>query len=718
MKTISNGKIVIENKNFCLTLRDDCIVESLIYKDKNIECIAKGNECALFSLTEERPYNNEIKLAHPNKKTTFEANSVRLEDGKLIVGFELVTFKARIAVREEDDYITFRLEEFDIKYEDFAYLTMTPPPVCRFRLIQLPIADRENFGEWLNVSWDKDVAINVLATSPYADIDSKKGKGYSVMSADAVAGIKLKGCEAALIVTSSDELLNAIENIENDYDLPKGVASRRHEKINASEYWASDVTPVNVDKHIEYAKKGGYKMMLLYYSCLYKCVDGYLTCGDYDFRDEYPNGIDDLRAMLDKIKAAGITPGFHFLHTHIGMNSRYVTPTADHRLNLTRYFTLSKPIGMDDTEIYVEQNPEGSVMHPKCRMLKFDGEIIYYDSFTTEYPYCFKGCIRGHLNTNVAAHNVGTIGGILDVSEFGATSIYLDQNSGLQDEVADKLAEAYNAGFEFVYFDGSEGTNPPFGFHIPNAQYRVYDKLDKKPIYCEGAAKAHFSWHMLSGGNAFDVFPMNIFKEKIAQFPAEEAPRMACDFTRLNFGWWSFDLDTMPDHYEYGTSRAAAWDCPTAMQCDMVNFDKNPRTDDVLEVMRRWEEMREKHLLTDEMKNELKNTAQEHILIINEDNEYELCAYDRIEDTVEGLSAFVFERENRNYVVCWHTSGEGMLKLAVNDAVYENEPGHEKIAFERCDDGIVIPVAGRRYLSSALSKAELVEAFKNASFIG
>jgi hypothetical protein len=40
---------------------------------------------------------------------------------------------------------------------------------------------------------------------------------------------------------------------------------------------------------------------------------------------------------------------------------------------------------------------------------------------------------------------------VLDISEFGATSIYLDQNTSLQGEIADKLADAYNAGFGFVY---------------------------------------------------------------------------------------------------------------------------------------------------------------------------------------------------------------------------------------------------------------------------
>ena len=56
----------------------------------------------------------------------------------------------------------------------------------------------------------------------------------------------------------------------------------------------------------------------------------------------------------------------------------------------------------------------------------------------------------------------------------------------------------------------------------------------------EGAAKAHFGWHMLSGSNAFDIFYPEEFKEKIDEYPAAEAPLMQRDFTRVHFGWWGF----------------------------------------------------------------------------------------------------------------------------------------------------------------------------------
>ncbi|NLO35870.1 MAG: hypothetical protein GX112_05890 [Clostridiaceae bacterium] len=713
-------ELILENDQLRLVVGADCLAKSLVHKPTGEECLVAGEEIALFSVTQERPFNNEVKLAHPNKRTTFQANRLRREGDQLIVGFEITPFEAVIAVREAPEYIAFNLTDFIVHPADYGGLVMSPPPVAELRLLQLPVRNRDHFGEWLNVSWDSQVAVNVLATSPYARIESERRKGYRVMSADAVRDIKLKGTGAALLTCATDRLLDAIAQVEADFDLPRGVESRRSDLINASAYWSSHVNPTNVDEHIAYATKGGFRLMLLYYPAIFQEIGGYALNGNYDYRPEYPNGQADLEQMLDKIKAAGIIPGLHFLHTHIGLKSRYVTPKADHRLNVTRRFTLAKPLGQDDAVICVEQNPEGTVMADRCRVIKFGGELITYEAYTTEPPYCFTGCARGAYATTVVSHPLGLVGGILDVSEYGGTSAYLDQHSSLQDEIADKLAGAYNAGFRFIYFDGSEGTNPPFEFHVPHAQYRVLKKLEKAPLFTEGAAKAHFSWHFLSGGNAFDIFQPEVFKEKIREFPAEEAPRMRRDFTRLNFGWWGFwSLRTQPDMFEYGTSRAAAWDCPVTVMEKMEAFKTHPRTDVILEVMRRWEDVRAQKWLTPEQKLALQDLDQEHILLVNENGAYELVPYDPIGGAAGGngdLRAFVFERQDARYVVFWHATGSGTLALplAPGDVTLQQELGGAALPVTDENGGVAIPVTDRCYLKSHLSQAQLIAAFENA----
>ena len=197
--------------------------------------------------------------------------------------------------------------------------------------------------------------------------------------------------------------------------------------------------------------------MKIPYSAIVESGPSWSKKGDYDWRKSiYPNEREDLENLLKKIKGKGISPGLHFLHSHIGRDSRYVTPIPDHRLNLLKYFTLAKPLGTSDTEIFVEQNPVSTTLADGMRMLKIGTELVSYESYTTSWPYKFIGCTRGVDKTTINSLPVGTIFGLLDVSEFGTQrSVYIDQRTSLQDEIAEKLENIYNAGFEFCYFDGS-----------------------------------------------------------------------------------------------------------------------------------------------------------------------------------------------------------------------------------------------------------------------
>ena len=336
-------------------------------------------------------------------------------------------------------------------------------------------------------------------------------------------------------------------------------------------------------------------MMLFYYPCFVKSK-GYKLLGDYDLRDEYPDGYDDIKKMIDKVKAAGITPGFHTLQTHIGMESRYVTPSIDPRLNLKRLFTLKEPIPSSGevTEILVEENPIDSPLHDRVRVINFGGEGFSYESYTTEPPFKFTGVKRGSFNTKAVPHPKGEIGGILDISEYGATTIYLSQDNDLQDEIAEKIARIYDCGFEFLYLDGSEGVNPPCGINVSLSQYRVASKLAKMPVFTEGAAKSHFGWHLQAGANAFDVFPPEVFKEKILEFPYAEAPKMAMNMTRVDVGWWNIRPETTPEMWDFADSKAAEWHCPVTIQFSLKALESNPHADELLAVLRKWEEYREK----------------------------------------------------------------------------------------------------------------------------
>ncbi len=622
------GPVTFENVRFSLTIGENGVAESLKLKSTGEELLANSTT-PLFSVTQARPYNNEIKLIYANKRTTYAANRIHREGEKLIVGFKTIPYEAEVGVRITDDYLVFTLNRFLVDKEDYDYLKMDTPPAKEFRVLALAVKRRERFGDWLNCVWDESAAVAVVGTSPRTVISNAEREGHRILFGDLIAGHRMLGGSAALIVAKGrEDFLDAMDAFERDFKLPRGVKNRRDPLCNAAIYHeAGGVTPKNVDEYIAVAKAGGFRCMTLNDTSIVKGTRSWGLYGDYDLREEYPNGLADVKVMLEKIHAAGIKVGLHTLHSHVGLESRYVTPHCDARLNLKQRFTLARPLPRSTNvcEIAVLEDTDGAAMFPPCRLLRFGTELVSYESYTSEPPYVFKGCRRGAWKTEVVAHAAGESGGVLDVSEFGEPrSCYVNQDNDLQDEIADKIAAIYNCGFDYVYLDGSEGVNEPFDINVALAQYRVWKKLDREPFCAEGAAKTHFGWHMLAGANAFDIFKPSEFKAKLLEFPCAQAPQSWQDMTRVDFGWWNLDKDTTPDLWEFGEAKATGWDCAASFIFSPAKLKAHRHAKQLVETVRRWEDAKAAGFFTAEMKARLRDPKREFRLVRKNGGSFEL----------------------------------------------------------------------------------------------
>ena len=261
-----------------------------------------------------------------------------------------------------------------------------------------------------------------------------------------------------------------------------------------------------------------------------------------------------------------------------------------------------------------------------------------------------------------------------------------------------------------MYYDGSEGVNAPYEYQIPKAQYRVYKKLNEPPLYCEAAAKGHFSWHILSGGNAFDIFPTEKFKAMINKYPLYEAPVMQMDFTRLNFGWWGYFQDSRPDVFEYGTSHAAGWDCPVTIQMTLDAIKENPRSRDNLEVMRRWEDVRKRKLLTDEQKKMIREPGREFILLADGGGGYEPVECFPVNTPLENVTVYRFVKNGKNCAMLCHNTGEERLYLPVHGRLSGYFDGQESEVLYS-DGGMIFTLSDRCCLETLVTEEELVSAF-------
>ncbi len=710
-------EIVIENAEMRLVLGSNGKAISLKHKPTGQECLEKGVDAPVFALTEYRPYDNELFLTYPAKSRTFAADSILRIGNELKIGFEQIAYTATISLNITDDYIGFNLKALDYQIEAFGVKRRTE--IDEFTLLQLPIKKRTYFGEWLNVVWDNQVAVNVLATDPYAKIDAFQNKNHYLLYAGMENKVKLMGVGAALITTSKDKLLDRIDRLEKDYHLPLGVESRRNEAYSYSYYELRNVITENIDEHITYAKQGGFKTIVIYYPDFAKSM------GHFPWRKEYPNGMADLQTITRKIKEAGMIPGFHIHYNKAAKDDPYLSPVPDARLNLIRRFTLSDSIDNNSTILTVEENPEGCTKENGRRFLKLGNELLTYLDYTTTPPYQFTGCRRGELGSKIKAVEKGFKFGLLDIDDWPLFARF-DQNTSIQQEVAERIGKIYaEAGFQFVYFDGAEDVHQPFWNTVSTSQLKVYNCLKPAPLFSEGALKSHFGWHILSRANAFDLFKPEFIRPATQKYPMAEARYIAQDFTSINFGWNDYLAPTekstgmQPDMYEYICSRGAAWNCPIALMGKLDQLKAHPRTADNLEVIRNWEEARIKNFFSAKQKEELKSPNQEHILLKNETGNFELIPYRQLENVANhsaDIRAFVFRKEGKTWVVYWHVRNNGSLRLPVDkEKIHFSEKADEKTIIQQgAKNYSIVPADHRRFLVFDLPEKKVTEILAKA----
>jgi hypothetical protein len=716
----SSGSIVLENREIRLRISPDGRAESLVHKPSGQECLMPGTSVPMFTLTQDRPYVNELQLRFPAKRKTFPARSVVKEGDRLILRFELVDQIVTLGTRITDAYIAFTIEKVE-QDESMHLRPALETPADEMWFLQLPVKTRTNFGEWLNVMWDDQVAVNVLATGPYTRIDSEELAGHWLMQAGTVDEVMTEGVGAALIVCRTDQLMDRIDRVEQDYNLPRGVQSRRRKEYSYSYFWLSDVKPDNIDEYIRYARQSGFRTMMIYYTAFTP------ASGHYVWRPEYPNKLEDLKTMVKKIHGAGMLAGLHFHYNKTFGMDPYITPKPDPRLYLKRHFTLAAPLDAASTAIQVDENPRDSKLVSAVKHLRIGDEIVTYESYTTKRPYQFTGCKRGDFGTKAGAYEPGLKFGLL--GEVAGVVGVFDQRTSIQEEVAERLAGIFDgAQFDFAYYDGAEDVPPPYWFNVSRAQWITYEAFKSKPMFAEGACKSHFSWHILTRGNAFDTFRPEVTKAAIREHPGEQAPRVAKDFTGINFGWTAYDLPssqtigTQPDMLEFVTSRAAAWDCPFSWRPRLEQLARHPRTADNLEVVKRWEDVRVQRWLTPAHKAALRNLEQEHILLIDEGGGFELAPCEHLVRAAGGnqsVRALLFERGSKLYVAFWHTSGQGRLEIPIQASSVRllQELGKPGPAVQGSNQ-IAVPIGNRAYLEfSGKNRNEIVKAIEDARLL-
>ncbi|MFQ6035568.1 MAG: hypothetical protein ACE5NM_06935 [Sedimentisphaerales bacterium] len=648
---------------------------------------------------------------------SFSASSVKSTGGKMTVQFGKANVTATYEVIKTSHYLAFKL------------LKLAGGPINRIDLLMLRIRKLPYLGTWIDVAYDDHFGICLCAGNIKTYAGMNQHTDYVELRAIAEKNVAFVGTTAVLFGCRDpkNNFLEVMEDVEHDFNMPAGASRRRSPIQKYSYLWALRPTADNVDQYIELAKRCGLRMILFSYKAFTK------GAGHFVWNSQYPHGMADLKKVTDAIRSAGLKLGLHIHYSKAHKTDPYVTPVPDDRFHKVRTFAFARDVDSKAKVIAVNENPKGCILDDGRRILKAGKELIAYTNFTTEPPYQFIGCERGHLKTTATAHKAGEKLELLDVDDWHVF-IRFDQNTDIQDEVAQRIGEIFNqtGPYDMVYFDGAEDVHAPFWYNVANAQYRVFRQFKTEPAVCEAAMNSHFGWHMMSRSNAYDVSSQHV-KNFCYHVSCRTAPVRALDFTRIEFGWIFGLYDYMgPDVLEYVLSRGAAWDCPFSIRTTPEQVAAHPRKEDCLDVIKLWEDARINNKLTDVQRQKLRTvdpnqhqfvkiwevvktkpwidlwsktefTDQQHHLFINEHGEHELVAIDEIPNVANGFfKAYSFRRRTQPddcYVLIWAVAGEAELLLPITaNRLTVMRPFGTGVTAKTKDGKAVVPVSSRRYL--------------------
>ncbi len=338
--------------------------------------------------------------------TSTTCRSLSAETGAITVGFDRLNTSLTLFVEPREGYFALGLE--DVAGDDIAavtFLNLVTRGLPR-RASSMNAAYNDDFvaGAFaLDLPVDGRTGVKPSSDGPQVRVTATCYSRIGELAGNRVA---VYGCPYA----QSQELVERIE-VENGLPHPtyEGVWTKLSPEVRKSYLFLFDLTEANADRAIEYARRGGFGMIMINMHCW---ADTWGQC-EINPRN-FPGGMDGLQEVCDKIRRAGMKVALHVAPAcAISPDDAYVTPVPDPGLLKDASGELAADISADDDLVLLAGPPDGfPAEKPSVRDNGLDvqigDEIITYTSLQTEEPYGLAGCVRGAYGTRRAAHAKGT----------------------------------------------------------------------------------------------------------------------------------------------------------------------------------------------------------------------------------------------------------------------------------------------------------------------
>lgn len=701
------GEVIFECPRFQVVFGEEAEALSLTTQPDRRECAITPAVKPLVDVRIDGKTHRGARLTE-----TATGFDVAFDGTDTVLGYDVVP---------ADDWIVLRL----------ARVSGTRPG--KVTLLRLQSAISKTVGDRLNIAYDDETAVCMLAANrqPDCGIDGRKGVFLTAATQDS-PGPKLEGCAVALIVCPTPEFKAIARKASHAFGMltnedATGTPVKDTDLVRGSYFFLS-FGETDVDKVIAYCEAAGIRQVMMNSGAWCKKVGHYL----FNERN-YPNGIEGLKGVVDRLHEHGILVGMHTFVSKISKTDPYVSPIPDRRFWRKFETVLAQDITAEQDTIQVDgclrdwagssavanQSWEGGVH--KHREVIIGNEIVRYDEIGPEKVWdTFSGCRRGAYGTTAAAHNGGSPAVHYGVD--GCINGYIiDQETDLMEEVAERIAGIFNTcGFDMVYFDGGEDVDRRrFQYYVSNFQEQAMKRFRKRPIVHMGTIMTHRLWHSFARSSTVDTYLNTLNGAIIAGKPPEKWPtvkehtnrsvrymlRVRTSMMPGELGWfgiWPKKANTdglQLDEAEYLMCKSLGYDVPVSLQTSFASMESHVLTPEILKMVKTYEQLRMARTIPDDVRETLQEMDRDFAMVMH-DGKRRFVPVKEVPDVggTHDVRAFVGPLDNGSVATLWHylRDGELVVDLPGQSLRLTSFAGeHEDLAVR--EGQVVIPVDSTRH---------------------
>ena len=491
--------------------------------------------------------------------------SLAWRDGRMVFTWAGRKGTAELSVRNEKWGFVFTVEKADIA---------AGGDVAEF--VPMRLCPAKALGEWVGTMAccfaDPE---NAVALRAYELETSMAVLGRNMLETSVAGRFSPVGRRVALVAAPYAKMRDCLKAMTLDagvFHTPCGGAWSLDAPENRQSYLFAGVTHDSVDDWIALAERGGFGK--LHFTGWWKTKGHYAPSPT-----RFPGGIQQLRACVDKVRAAGLSAGTHTLTSGIDFSDPWITPVCRTNLHALYTYTLAQPLEPDAGELVVEEQP-GPRHHTATtylsngNILRLGGELVTYSGIRREKPYAFTGIKRGAFGTL----RPGTVpaGVKVDYVFQHFFNLFPAPRSDFADEMARHVGGIVrDCGFSLVYHDGAEPF-PRYDADLNRLKFARAAAEGNPRIQFEASMGNPHGWWYHSVAGALD-HPTWAAKRYHDVHVKSAVQSVRGNFLACQTGWWSPRMANgmarghFPDEIEYFASKNAANDLSMSVQGPSVS---------------------------------------------------------------------------------------------------------------------------------------------------